>query len=251
MALILKSDTAFTDVNIPILYRDMAISAGTLFCYDALDTFSWPSQAAPSGAAALIDLAQIANASIDAAAMGWGASGGFVFTSDDADKITLPVSSKLASNVASYGFTFWFKPTTVADGLAIIGGLGASLTDVQYSFYRDGSILVVHADNTNIGQQNGIVAGQVYQVGITIELSGSTYTRKIFINGAQITSNTSTAPFATPSQAAFTFGAGLPGNFSQNGDAFTLFRCHADALTSRTAAEFIAADYASGVGRFS
>jgi len=247
---VFKSAGTCTDTSLPILYRDPAISVGSLFCYDALDTYSWPTQAAPGGAASLVDLSPVAaNASIAAVALGW--SNGFVFDSADADMITLPTSSKLASGVTSFGVSFWFKPATiVGSGKDIFGiGDGGSFALVQYSLHRDLGAVYAYANGTQISSVP-IVAGTVVQIGITIELSGGTYTRRIWKNGVNTSTTTNAAPMVQPTMPAAVIG-GLAGVHGANGDDFTFYRCHADSLTTRTAAQFIAADYAAGVGRFS
>lgn len=130
---VFKAVGACTDTSRPILYRDPAASAGSLFCLDSLDIYSWPSQAAPSGAATLVDLLDIASASIAATAMGW--SNGFVLDSADADAITLPVSSKLASNVPSFGLAVRLKFANISAGAKGVFGIADSAAATQYSIY--------------------------------------------------------------------------------------------------------------------
>ena len=245
-ATVFKSGGTCSDTSLPKLYRDTAIAADTLFCYDALDTYSWPTQAAPVGAASWIDLADVANATFAAVTTGW--SDGFVFDSADQDLLTLPTTSKRAGD-QQLGLAVWLKfATTAAGSRGIIDMSDGATATSQYAVYRDGSNIVLRADATSSGTQ-AITASVVYQLGITIELSGSTYTSKLWLNGAVVKTVTSSSPLCIPSKTTCTIGQ-IPA-ISANGDDFTLYRVHGCDLSDRTGAEFIAADYASGVGRFS
>lgn len=248
-ATVFKSAGTCTDTSLPILYRDPAVSASTLFCYDLLDTQTWPSGAAPSGAATLVDLSPAAaNASVGSTALGW--SGGFVFDSGDADLITLPASSKLGSEATSFAFSIWIKNTSIAAGDRGIAGLcdGASYGSVQWSLHRSGATMNYSTD----GSYRGAVAltqNAVTNWVITMTLSGSTYTHKLYKNGVVVLSHTSSSPMTVPAGVGAVIGA-LPTLFGANGDDFVFYRCHADSLASRTADQFVAADYAAGLGRF-
>lgn len=251
-ATVFKSAGTCTDATLQKLYRDPAGSASTLFCYDALDPYSWPSQAAPSGAATLVDLLDINNASIAATALGW--ANGFVFDGVDTDLITLPASSKLAADVSKFGIAWWINPTTIAGtGKGISGiGSGSSFANCQYALYRTNANLLFNAVGNNaVGGNIPIVAGTPIHVGITLELSGGSYSCKAWANGVQSSTTVVIAgPMPQPGIAAATIGA-LTNIFNTAGDDFKFYRCQADSLSSRTAAAFIAADYAAGVGRFS
>lgn len=249
---VFKSAGACTDTTLQKLYRDPAGSASTLFCYDALDRYSWPSQAAPSGVSTLVDLLDVANATISATALGF--SSGFVFDGVDADLITLPTSSKLAAGVSKFGIAWWINPTTIVGSAKGISGIGSgsTFTNCQYALFRTGSNLLFNAVGNNaVGGNLPIVAGVPVHVGITLELSGGSYSCKAWLNGNQ---NGTTAviagPMPEPGIAAATIGA-LTNIFNTAGDDFKFYRCQADSLASRTAAQFIAADYAAGLGRFS
>jgi hypothetical protein len=86
---------------------------------------------------------------------------------------------------------------------------------------------------------------------ITTTLSGSTYTNRLWKNGVSVLSATSTSPMVVPSGVAAANIGNVPSIFGGGGDDFVFYRCHADSLASRTAAQFVAAEYAAGVGRFS
>lgn len=248
-ATIFKSAGTCTDTSLPILYRDPAASSSTLFCYDVLDTYSWPSQAAPVGASSLVDLSAVgANASIGATALGW--DDGFVFNGD-ADLITLPASSKLASDVAGFAISIWIKNTTAAGSGKGIAGIGEGFTyaATQWGLHRDAGNMQYAVDG-DVRGGTAITVGAVTNWVITMELSGSTYTHRLWKNGSVILTNTSTAPMVVPTRVAANIGA-QPGVFDAGGDDFVFYRCHADSLASRTAAQFVAAEYAVGVGRFS
>jgi hypothetical protein len=245
-ASVFKSSGACSDTSLPILYRDPAASAGSLFCYDALDTYSWPSQAAPVGAATLVDLLDVSDASIGATAMGW--ANGFVFDSADTDSITLPVSSKFASDTAGFAIAVWVKLTSVAAGIVPLFGLGDDNASSQYVVYRDAATLVARVDGTAMGPQ-AVAADVVYQLGITSVLTGGSYVNTFWLDGVAVKTNTTAAPMAVPATMT-ACKIGTVSFMSVNGAAFTFYRAHADNLTTRTAAEFIAADYTAGVGRF-
>ena len=252
-ATVFKSAGICTNASLPVLYRDPAITAGTLFCYDVLDPYSWPSQAATPGTASLVDLADNANASIAAVALGWGASGGLVFSGAAADLITLPASSKLAANVSSFGFTCWVKLNALPaigtyKGIAGIGE-GGSHTLSQYSLQIAGTgNLTLVAGGVGVGAVPA-VAGAVMQLGVTVELAAGVYTLKGWINNVLQATATLAAPMVVPAALNATIGKNQT-TLDSTGADFTFYRCHAAALTAVSAAQFIAADYAAGAGRF-
>lgn len=243
---VFKSPAACTDVTLPRLFRDPGASDGSLFLYDALDPYSWPSQAAPSGAAQLIDLLDLANASIAAPAMGW--AGGFVFSNDDQDLITLPTSSRFPADAEGFAISFWLKLSSVAAGIApLLGMVDNSNATTQYGLYRDGANIVPVIDGLSLGLE-GVSAGQVYQMAFTGELVGAEYAVKFWLNGVLEKSALTAAPLFVPT--ATNCRIGTMSWISVNGDAFTLYRVHADDLSTRTAEEFVTADYNAGFGRF-
>lgn len=245
-ATIFKSAGTCTDTTQPFQPRDPAASAGSLFCYDALDPYSWPTQAAPTGTGPLVDLLDHANATIGVQAMGW--ANGFVFDSADTDRITLPASSKVASDAAGFGLTFWVKFASVAAGNKGVLDLSDDTAgSTQYGMYRSAADLVVRVDGSTFAAQ-AIAAMTVYQVGVTSVLLGGTYTHTLWLNGVAVKTTTTSSPFVQPAKAACVIGTLAA--VDANGDNFTFYRCHADNLSTRTAAQFIAADYAAGVGRF-
>lgn len=246
-ATVFKSTGVCTDTSLPILYRDPAASAGSLYLYDALDLYSWPSQGAAAAGNTLVDLLDISNASFVTAPTGW--SNGFIFDGADNDRIVLPTSSKIAAGAVGFGQTFWIKFATIAVGVKGILDLSdGTASTTQYGIYRDGTNLVVRVDANGFAPHT-ISSNVVYQIGITSELSASTYTHKLWINGQQVKTFTTSSPFVVPAATAAIIGN--MGSVSVNGDDFTFYRCHADNLSTRTAAQFIAADYAAGAGRFS
>lgn len=249
-ATVFKSAGTCTDISLPKLYRDPAASDGSLFCFDVLDPYSWPSQAAPSGAATLVDLLGKGNAAIGSVPVGW--SNGFVFDSDS-DLITLPATSKLATDVAAFGVSLWIKNTTsvgTTKGIAGIGG-GYNYASTQWALHRDNATIVYTVDGLT-GGAVALTVGAVTNWCITLELSVGAYTAKLWRNGVNVHSGaTFPAPMVSPTGIAAATIGNVPFVHAGTGDDFVFYRCHADSLTSRSAAQFVAAEYAAGVGRFS
>lgn len=94
-----------------------------------------------------------------------------------------------------------------------------------------------------------MVAGSVYQLAMATVLSGGSYTNTVWRNGVAVVSLATASPMVVPAATACIIGK-IP-YLGANGDDMTFFRAHADSLTTRTAAEFVAADYTAGNGRFS
>lgn len=244
---VFKSAGACTDNTLPILYRDPAASAGSLFCYDALDSFSWPSQVAPTPGASLVDLLGIANATFGTPGITW--NNGFVFDSADADVLTLPASSKQVAGVVGFAIAMWIKwPTATAALRGVMDLTDGSAATSQYALYRDGTNSLILRGNGGASGPTPLVAATVYQVAITTELAAGNLTIRLWLNGVQKVVLTRAAPMLVPAKAAMTIG-GLS-ELGPNGDDFVLYRVHADNLTTRSAAQFVSDDFAAGNGRF-
>lgn len=155
---VFKSSGICSDASLPFLYRDPAIGPGTLFCFDMLDPYTWPSQAAPSGTPNLIDLSPVgANAIVAAGPIGW--DGGLVFDGADNDLVNLPPSAKLAADVAGFAVSMHFKCLSVTGtgkGIAGIGD-GYNFNTIQWHLHRDNGTVHGYVDGTSAGTGSVVV----------------------------------------------------------------------------------------------
>lgn len=251
MSIIIKTNSAFTDTSIPILYRDQVITPSTQFVFDALDTYSWPKQGTPLTTDVWQNLASGSNATFNVVP-GW--SSGFTFSGGaSGSRIFLPTSGKVASNQTS-GFLVivWFKTTTVASGTlqSIAGITGGTPATAQWMLYLDGAKVITGSNGAAGPQINGNAANTVYQVALAYDGDGAgNFVRSSWRNGQLIGQNApaAAASILQPSDTNPGLGrmTGLP---SLQG---TIYRCVFDTLTTtKSVAEIVAADYAANVGRF-
>ncbi len=234
----------------PVLHRDPAIGDGTLWCYDVRDTHTWPSQDAAAIGAALIDLAETANATVSTDGLGWSA-GGLQFTLNDSSRIVLPATSRLASGVTGFGVTVWATFTDISattDSVLSMGKSGSGYTNTQYLIITNTGDLRWTADagaslRTAV---TGLTTGVMHQIGYTVTLAAGTLTHTLWLDGVAVDTFTTAAPMADPlTEAAARIGHG---DIFGGSPAMIFYRSMGDSLSHRTAAEFIAADYAAGTG---
>ena len=194
MALITKiPGVTFTDNTLPKLYRESAITAGTLFLFDADDTYSYPSQATPvPGTTTWKDLSPVGATASFGSATPFEVDGFNMSTVDTgASGIQLPTSGKFTANPASGGFlvTYWFKylsasATAYASfvGLSDSTSLGANQYSVDNGPASSSKIRVIV--DSYLNQFDGVV-GDIYQVAMAAKLLGNgTYQLMTFKNGA-------------------------------------------------------------------
>lgn len=245
----------FTDSTLPKLYRDFAITPGTKFCFDALDTYSWAKQATPIIAGAdswknLVDIntdvAQFLNAS---GAIGF--NGGFDFLNTTGfPNITFPITSKPAA-ADSFLMIQWMKHVVGnAAAYTDISAIGGGSPVVQaYALTADGPGAQMRCTiNQAVRANYPLTAGAVYQVALAAkkQISG-TYNYYVYVNGALVQSVTSadTAIYQPSATTLVTSNS----NASWKGK---IFRTLYDNLsTTSDPATIVAADWAANNGRFS
>ena len=133
--LIFRLPGLFTDPTIPKLYRDKAITAGTKYCFDSKDTYSFPRQAAPVPG---VDIwKNLLDGGPNASFSGTiGFDTGFKFFTTDGDYITLPVSGIVPVDADAMLAIIWVKLGTPAatGGAAVFNtGSGYSTANNQYA----------------------------------------------------------------------------------------------------------------------
>lgn len=245
-----KSAGACTDTTLPIQFKDPAATPGTIFCFDALDTTSYPSQAAPGASDVWKNLMDSGDASFSTVRPGW--ANGFTFDGSSVQQILGPTTAKMAANhLQGFFVSVWVKLATVAAGNNHIIGMGdGALGTSQFVVYRSGAILTFWINGAAGPQYSAAQAGVVYQIGVGYQGDGAgNFTRSTWLNGVQIGATTgSAASIIQPSATRPIIGRDANiGNF--NG---TVYRAMYDDLSSgATVAALVAADYAAGVGRFS
>lgn len=248
MSIYIRTDATFTLPGLPKLQDDPALASDTLFMFDLLDPLSWPSQAAPSSGAKVLNMAKKGNATTEGA-IGW--DGGFLFQRAlDSELMNLPANSKIAAG-QSFGFAIWYEPRAVTGdqrGIAGLGKGGAGYANTQYSMSRTTNTLRMHAAGTQILPNPEVALGTVYQLGITAEFEGGAYTLRSWMNGAQL-GQASAAAMADPLDRAVALVGGLPGMLPYSDD-MVIYRIHGSNLIGRSRAEFIATDYAARAGQF-
>jgi len=248
MAVFAVTDTIFTDASLPIVARDPAIDAYTKFCFDVLDPYTWPSQAGAAIGASLIDLAENDNATVSTAALTW--NNGLVF--GPSSSILLPVSSNLASDVLSFGISVWVKFANLSgtfDSILTHGKSGSGFDNTQYIIYSSGTSLLWAISGQSFTSPFVLSIGRAYQIGITIVKSGLDYIGTLWVDGVAVDSKTVSGPMVsalTKTAARIGFGD----IFGASSENLKLLRCNANALTSYSAVQFIADDYAVGQSRF-
>lgn len=257
MSLIVRVPGVVFTQSLPKLYRDAVIGPSTLFCYDALNSVSWPKQAAPANGnpsadkwANLVDGVADGLFTTTGGEVSW--NGGFVSNgTSSVDKIALRNNAipaaptkfvsivwlKHGAQVASSGeqaianFFGWGQIAWTQDGVNAV---------VPDRFYIAGSASA--AREIPIGAP---VAGNKYQLAMAYDNNGRV--AQAFVNGVEVLNAAGFADLAASvSPAALLSVAGF-------GTAYvgTIYRALFDTLTDgRTPAQVVALDYALNAGRF-
>lgn len=231
--------------GVPTLPNDPAADAGTMFLYDLLDPACWASQAAPSNGNSVPDLGAEEDAATVAGTVGW--SNGFVFNpGNSTNRLALPVSSKLASGATGFGIAFSLSIASNANlsGIAGIGNTG-TWTAAQWALFfpTGGGALSARFNGTAITTTFTPTLGQIYHIALTAVLSGADYTVTVWVDGVSVGSATIAGPIAQPTAGFGNYGTVL--GVTGGAVVSTLRRIHANDLSVKTAAEFVAADIAS------
>lgn len=246
MALIQRVPGVTFTNTLPKLYRDQVINAGTLQLYDALDTFSWPSQAAGPGTLNnLVDGG--ASAAVSSTVL-FDNGFRFVDTGSGADLITLPASAQPTATEPGFLFLLWLKrdATQVNTMTAAVAGASTSNTNG----YR-----ITSASNGAIGLGfcnpetfYNTVADQVYQFAISAKrrVDNSGYDFSFWQDGGLLLTSFRAGDFVP----AGTPRIGALGGTYQTNWKGVVFRSMFDSLSAKTAQEIVELDYEKNVGRF-
>lgn len=249
MALIIKTDSTFSDASIPVLYPDSAMTESTKFVFDALDPASWSSQAAPTISSSWVDLAGGPAASFPVAP-GW--DNGFTFAGGSTGaKIDLPASGKVAADQKS-GFlaVVWIKPNSVSGLQSIAGSTNGTPAGAQWMMYQDSTQFIMASNGAAGPVISSVIAGNIYQIAIGYEGDGAgNFVRSTWKNGVLVAQQAqhAAASIFQPTAALPSLGR-VPGVPSFDGK---IYRCVFDILvTEKSIADIVAKDYADNLGRF-
>lgn len=245
MALIQRVPGVTFSNALPKLYRDQVINSGTLQLYDALDSFSWPSQAAGPGTLNnLVDGGDPASVSSTVLF-----SGGFEFVdSVGTDLITLPASAQPAADEPGLLFLLWLKRDATQVNTLTAAVAGASTGNTNG--YR-----ITSASNGAIGLGFCVpdtfyntVADQVYQFAISAKrrVDNSGYDYSYWRDGGLLLTSFRAGDFVP----AGTPRIGALGGTYQTNWKGVVFRTLFDDLSTKTAQEIVELDYETNVGRF-
>ncbi|GAB3763451.1 hypothetical protein GCM10028796_16960 [Ramlibacter monticola] len=251
---VFKSGGACTDTSLPILYRDPAASSGSKWVLDALDSYSWPSQAAPSVGNSWVNLVTGADGSFFAGTSGWGGAGGFTSAAATGPEIRLPTTGKVASGqLTGFVVIAWVKPSAVSSNKFIVGMTDGAAGTSQYLIYQSAASFAFIANTLSATTYNGVVSGTVYQVAVGYQGNGAgTFTRSAWVNGVQNGTGTAAAAASIYQPSSSLPRVGKLPAFSTDAYDGTIYRTLFDDLSGgQTVAQIVAADYAAGVGRFS
>jgi hypothetical protein len=248
MALILQTDSVFSDANLGYFYPDSSMSSSSIFVFDAMDEYSWTKQSNPIIGDSWLDLADGDPAIFPDSKVGF--SDGFIFPDGEQARISLPSSSKIPSNNKS-GFLVivWFKFDQLGGLKGIAGVTGGNPPSAQWMFYVDNQNLVFAANRGAAPQYSGIQAGMVYQAALAYVGDGTgNFIRQSYLNGVLQGSGPqhASADIIQPSTGGF-FGriTGLTQTPAKG------YRILMDALSGeKSAAEIVENDFLSNVDRF-
>lgn len=255
MALILKTvGVSFTNSSLPVLRRDSIANAGTLDILDALDSYSWSKQSAPSVSDTWVSLIG-SNTGSFAGTVGFSAG----FTTNEAasaaggDMITLPDTFRFTTGQERCVIV-WMKPGTQPTfvGTHPLFGWGKTGTaDSPYVMYMNSANNVI----TTTGIHGGtkiltlpVTIGAVQQFAFSFEIIGGNYTVKVFKNGSL--SDTFASGVSVVAKTGRNAECAGSGYHNRNYFAGTFYRAVSDDLSVVTPEALVAADYAAYSGRF-
>lgn len=259
MAIITKiPGVTFTDTALPKLYRDSVINTGTKWAYDALDTYSYPAQSAPSNGATWASMTPTAaDATMVGATMGF--ANGFVKTGSD--YFNAPTTGKVGASADGLLFVIWFKygtqPTTGYSGIA---GLFDSNSVNQYGLTVDNNVsngnMLGRLNNGAYGLNimNSVTAGTIHQIAMSLkkQLDGS-YIGAFYRNGILLGSGAAGSSIAQPVATNPRIGNVTSGAYSGvfQGTIYRSFFDDTSTLENQAAiTALVLKDYTDNVSRF-
>jgi hypothetical protein len=259
MAIITKiPGVTFTDTALPKLYRDSVINTGTEWVYDALDTYSYPAQSAPTAGDVWGSLTPAAaNATLSGTGVGF--SGGF--TKTGAGYFNAPATGKVAASADGLLFVIWFKYGTQAtSGNSGIAGLFDSNAVNQYGLTVDNNVsngnMLCRLNNGASGMAilNSVPSGTIYQIAMSLKKqTDGTYVGAFYKNGVLLESSAAGSSIAQPVATAPRIGSVASGAYSGNfqGTIYRSFFDNTSALADQAAiTALVLKDYTDNVSRF-
>lgn len=255
--LILRLPGLFTDKTIPKMYRDKVITAGTKFCFDARDVFSYVKQAAPIAG---IDVwKNLLEGGLDATFTGSvGFDNGFKLVNGGGEYITLPTSGVVPENAEAVVVILWVKRgTPAATGGAAVINCGSAYTPAanQYAMTWFNKELRFHVggwQSTALAPDTGS-ATDTYQFAMSMKkrpVDGK-YDLAVYINGAPLRTNISSFT-SVPQPAAGAYAIPYFGNapsYAAVGWEGNVLRALYDDCSVKSAVDLVALDYAENRAR--
>ena len=256
MSLINKIPGVVFTQPLPKLYRDAVIGTSTLAAYDAINTASWPKQAAPVTGVPSSDkwvnlVSGTADGLLNLAGSGdIGFSGGF--TLNGGTRSMKLLNNTLPSAPSKVLGITWFKHraqtnTTTDCILNCAQWIGLYMAQAAQTNVAANRFYLTGQGSANREIPIGApVVGSVYQIAVYYE--SVTRIAKAFVNGVEVLSVGGFADLTTGTDGLW---VGLRTGMSA-AYVGTIDRVVIDTLTDgRTAAEVVALDYALNAGRFS
>lgn len=248
--LFLQLPGEFSDASIQKLWRDRVINDGTVYCYDALDYFSYAKQAAPSaGVDVWKDLKEEAAGAAFTGTVGF--DNGFTFTNGSGGGITLPAAGVFPADADGFCTAIWFVTPPPVTGLIKLFGANTAYTDAncQYAIVVPvGATGVYKAYFGGFAPSNSVFTdpegGTLLQIGLAAKKKpNGKYNIMVFRNGAKVAQSEST--FDSLPQPADV--PKISGGTTHAADK--VLRVWADDCSIHTADELIELDYAANHAR--
>lgn len=252
----IKLQAEFTNTAIPKLYRDKVITAGTKYCFDTLDTFSFAKQAAPvAGVDVWKNLLDGGPTAAFTGSLGFS-KGGFDFAAAGQQTVVLPASGISASSAEAFATAVWISCANDGTNQGIFGGAD-NFTDTtnQYSahFFMNGgnAELKMYQGSRNVTVAINPLASEIVQLGWSAKkrASDGKYDLGFYKNGVLISQQVSvgTALATLTAQPLPRIGA-LNGNVGNSWPG-RAYRAWFDDCSIKTGAELIGIDYQQNAGR--
>lgn len=248
--LIFRLPGLFTDPTIPKLYRDKVITAGTKYCFDSIDTYSYPKQAAPApGVDFWKNLLDGGPTASFTGAIGFGK--GFQLAASGSRSITLPSAGKPAPSDSAMLAIVWIKLGDPGSGGSTVISSGSDYGPAnQYAMTWSSRDLRFHVggwQSTAVAAA-ALVATDIVQFAMSMKkrASDGKYDLVTYINGVESRSSISTftsipQPSGSPWLTPF---IGNGPTFGAVGWAGSVYRAIYDDCSVKSASELVALDYA-------
>ena len=170
----------FSNASLPLDYPDTVMNTRTKYLYDALDTASWPSQAATVSGSRWKDIMIAGSGDAIAGSAVIAFTGGFVLSATTNQRFTLPSSAKIAATSKGFIATTWVKPAAMSTGQYRAFGWHYNFTGPWGAFY-DGSSgkhqFIADGDLVGAGVALSTSAPHCISIGRVSDDGGTTFKR--------------------------------------------------------------------------